>query len=97
MHMQFEISIFYYTALITILLSYHHKMNLIQEKHCIPFEIVLYLTTGIRFTEVITHGGKIHADMFRLGFGEEVANCVTHGIMAFLCILLSSGSSRIFL
>lgn len=29
---------------------------------------------------------KSMRDMFRLGFGEEVANCVTHGIMAFLCI-----------
>lgn len=25
-------------------------------------------------------------DMFQLGFGEEVANCVTHGVMAILCL-----------
>ena len=25
-------------------------------------------------------------DMFKLEFGEEVANCVTHGVMALLCL-----------
>lgn len=30
---------------------------------------------------------KSMKDMFQLGFGEEVANCVTHGIMALLCLL----------
>lgn len=30
---------------------------------------------------------KSMRDMFRLGFGEEVANCVTHGIMAALCLI----------
>lgn len=26
-------------------------------------------------------------DMFQLGFGEEIANCVTHGVMASLCMI----------
>ena len=30
---------------------------------------------------------KSMKDMFQLGFGEEVANCVTHGVMATLCLL----------
>ena len=25
-------------------------------------------------------------DMYKLGLGEEIANCVTHGVMAFLCL-----------
>ena len=29
---------------------------------------------------------KSMKDMFQLGFGEEVANCVTHGVMAGLCL-----------
>lgn len=29
---------------------------------------------------------KSMKDMFQLGFGEEVANCVTHGVMAALCL-----------
>ncbi len=41
---------------------------------------------------VIENGGgssekKTMRDMFRLGFGEEVTNCITHGVMAFLCII----------
>lgn len=30
---------------------------------------------------------KSMRNMFRLGFGEEVANCITHGIMAFICLI----------
>lgn len=30
---------------------------------------------------------KSMRDMYRLGFGEEVANCVTHGVMAALCLI----------
>lgn len=30
---------------------------------------------------------KSMRDMYRLGFGEEVANCATHGVMAILCLI----------
>ena len=30
---------------------------------------------------------KSMRDMYKLGLGEEVANCVTHGIMALLCLI----------
>lgn len=30
---------------------------------------------------------KSMRDMYQLGFGEEVANCVTHGVMAILCMV----------
>lgn len=30
---------------------------------------------------------KSMRNMFRLGFGEEVANCITHGVMAVLCLI----------
>ena len=41
---------------------------------------------------------KSMRDMFRLGFGEEVANCVTHGIMAFLCICsLPAAGSHLYI
>lgn len=32
--------------------------------------------------------GQSMKDMFKLSFGEEVANAISHGIMAFLCLLL---------
>ncbi len=31
---------------------------------------------------------KSMRDMYKLGLGEEIANCVTHGVMALLCIML---------
>lgn len=37
--------------------------------------------------------GKSMKDMFQLGFGEEVANCVTHGVMAALCLFALPVSS----
>lgn len=30
---------------------------------------------------------KSMKDMYQLGFGEEIANCVTHGVMAALCMI----------
>lgn len=30
---------------------------------------------------------KSMRDMYKLGLGEEVANCVTHGVMALLCLI----------
>ena len=30
---------------------------------------------------------KSMKDMYKLGLGEEVANCVTHGVMALLCLI----------
>lgn len=32
--------------------------------------------------------GKSMRDMFKLSFGEEVANTISHGVMAALCLLL---------
>lgn len=37
--------------------------------------------------EVFIVEQKSMRDMYKLGLGEEVANCVTHGIMALLCII----------
>lgn len=36
---------------------------------------------------------KSMRDMFRLGFGEEVANCITHGVMAALCLIALPSSA----
>lgn len=55
-----------------------------DKKHCNPILFVLYCH---RKMEVVLLKEKTMRDMFRLGFGEEVTNCITHGVMALLCII----------
>ena len=40
---------------------------------------------------------KTMKDMFKLTFGEEVGNAVSHGVMALLCLLSFAFCSCIFI